>query len=58
MKIQLNNQTAELILSVYENLCSRCPFRKYDICPYTSMTILDCYDKRLVIIEPADIFTL
>jgi hypothetical protein len=57
MKIQLTNQTAEL-RDESENLCSKCPFRKYDICPYISKTVLDCYEKRWVIIEPADIFTL
>jgi hypothetical protein len=57
MKIQLTNQTAEL-RDESENLCSKCLFRKYDICPYISKTVLDCYEKRWVIIEPADIFTL
>lgn len=57
MKIQLNNQTAEL-RDESENLYSECPFRKYDICPYISETVLDCYERRWVIIEPADIFTL
>lgn len=58
MKIQLNNQTAELRDEEFENLCSKCPFRKYDICPYISETVLDCYERRWVIIEHADIFTL
>lgn len=57
MKIQLNNQTAEL-RDESENLCSECPFRKDDICPYISETVLDCYERRWVIIEPADIFIL
>ena len=58
MKIQLNNQTAELRDEEFKNSCSKCPFRKYYICPYVSKTVLDCYEKRWVIIEPADIFIL
>ena len=57
MKIQLNNQTAEL-RDESESLCSKCPFNKYDRCPYASITILDCRDKRWTILQPADIFTL
>ena len=59
MKIQLNNQTAELREEL-EDTCTKCPFNasKYSRCPYYSETILDCYDKNWVIIEPVDIFTL
>ena len=59
MKIQLDNQTAELIGDLNDP-CEECPFyaSKYSRCPYYSYTVLDCYDKRWVIIRPADIFTL
>lgn len=59
MKIQLNNQTAELI-EVLGDPCTQCPFKalKYDRCPYFSETVLDCYDKDWVIISSADIFSL
>lgn len=57
MKIQLNNKTAEL-RDESAILCSKCPFRRDDPCPFNSTTTLDCYDKRWIIIEPTDIFTL
>lgn len=57
MKIQLNNQTAELREGI-ESSCRECPFNKYRQCPYFSDTVLDCYDKDWIIINPADIFTL
>lgn len=59
MKIQLNNQTAEL-RKISEDTCMKCPFNtlKYSRCPYLSDTLLDCYDKNWIIIRPADIFTL
>lgn len=59
MKIQLNNQTAELREKL-ESSCTECPFKasKYSRCPYWLDTILDCYDKDWVIIRSADIFTL
>lgn len=59
MKIQLNNQTAELREEL-DDPCSECPFHvlKYSRCPYYSDTILDCYDKDWVIIKPANIFSL
>lgn len=59
MKIQLNNQTAELMEEL-DDSCTECPFNasKYGRCPYYSKTILDCYGKDWVIISPADIFSL
>lgn len=59
MKIQLNNQTAELMEKL-DDSCVECPFNasKYSRCPYISETVLDCYDKNWVIISSADIFSL
>lgn len=59
MKIQLNNQTAELREEL-DDECAECPFSasKYSRCPYCTETILDCYDKSWIIVRPADIFSL
>ena len=59
MKIQLNNQTAELIEEL-DDPCTKCPFNKlkYNGCPYLSETVLDCYWKDWIVVSPADIFSL